>query len=470
MTDTDDPRPSTFRNGRRFLASRLPAPLVQGWHRFARRIGGIMPKGLFARAALILILPLIILQSVLAQVFFDRHYALVTRRLSDATVREIAALVDLIERHPAGLDFADVAEIASRRLNLTIALLPAGDLPPPAPRPFFGVLDNALSGALDQQIDHAYWLDTSLDDAIEVRIDLGDAVLSAIAERRNVYASNWHIFFVWMLSTTLVLILVAILFLRNQIRPIQRLSEAAERFGKGQPVGDFRPAGAREVRRASEAFIAMRRRIERQIEQRTTMLAGVSHDLRTILTRFRLELAFLGDGEEVDGLKRDVDDMEKMLEAYVAFAKGDGEEAAQPTDVAELIAASAARLQHPDVAVSHAFEGEPVLSVRPGSMRRLVDNLVGNAVRHGRRVEIAGRHRGGWLTLTVDDDGPGIPEEQRELAFRPFTRLDDARNQDEGGTGLGLAIARDVAIGHGGDIRLEDAPLGGLRVSVRIPG
>jgi two-component system, OmpR family, osmolarity sensor histidine kinase EnvZ len=271
-------------------------------------------------------------------------------------------------------------------------------------------------------------------------------------------------------STAIVLLTIAILFLRNQIRPIQQLADAAESFGKGRAVGEFVPRGAREVRKAGEAFTEMRRRIERQIEQRTAMLAGVSHDLRTVLTRFRLQTALMAEGPDRDAFEADVDEMQMMLEAYLAFARGDGDEEAVPTDIPELLRSIAADADRAGFEVGSSFTGDPLVTVRPNAFKRLVGNLVGNACRHADRIDVTARHAVDWLTITVDDDGPGVPEGERDNVFRPFYRLDEARNQDEGGSGLGLAIARDIARGHGGDITLDASPLGGLRAVIRIPG
>ncbi|HEY4747542.1 MAG TPA: ATP-binding protein, partial [Steroidobacteraceae bacterium] len=289
------------------------------------------------------------------------------------------------------------------------------------------------------------------------------------ARRNAAYASNSEIFLLWMVGTSLVLLTVAILFLRNQIRPILRLSEAVESFGKGRDVPNFRPRGAREVRRAASAFIEMKSRVERTIDQRTTMLAGVSHDLRTVLTRFKLELALIGESPEAEAMKRDVDEMERMLEAYLAFARGDTGEQSSATDMEaflEELKADAERHGHKATVV---FHGYPVVTVRPHAFKRCLGNLVSNAARHAVAIAITGHRDHRWLTVTVDDDGPGIPQHLREDVFKPFLRLDDARNQDEGGTGLGLAIARDIARSHGGDITLGESPLGGLRASVRVP-
>ena len=273
-----------------------------------------------------------------------------------------------------------------------------------------------------------------------------------------------------MLGSSLILMTVAILFLRNQIRPIQQLAIAAQDFGKGRDVQNFRPRGAREVRQAANAFIEMRRRVERSFEQRTTMLNGVSHDMRTILTRFKLSLALLDESNpEFEDLQKDVDEMSRMLEAYLAFARGDAAEQAAPTDIAALLdeLRSDSTRQGHDTKTS--FHGNPILVVRPDAFKRCLTNLVSNAQRFGKAIMISGQREHRYLIIHVDDDGPGVPEDRREDVFRPFLRLDEARNQDHGGTGLGLAIARDIARFHGGDIALGKSPLGGLRATVRVP-
>jgi two-component system osmolarity sensor histidine kinase EnvZ len=304
---------------------------------------------------------------------------------------------------------------------------------------------------------------------VEIRVRLDNSVMRVYAPRNAAYASNSQIFMLWMVGTSLVLLFVAILFLRNQIRPILRLADAAESFGKGREVPNFRPRGAREVRRAAQAFLEMKQRIERTLEQRTAMLAGVSHDLRTILTRFKLELELIGEGPEIAAMKTDVDEMSRMLEAYLSFARGDTGESAAPVDMAEFLNQLALDAERHGHKASVVFHGVPVVTVRPDAFKRCLSNLVSNAARFAETISITGHRDHRYLTVTIDDDGPGIPSDMREEVFKPFLRLDDARNQDEGGTGLGLAIARDIARSHGGDIALGDSPLGGLRATVRIP-
>jgi two-component system osmolarity sensor histidine kinase EnvZ len=440
------------------------------WRAFARTLASYMPKGLYARSLLIVILPMVLLQSAVALVFMERHWQMVTFRLSNAVTQDIGALIDMYRYfHNVDPDNAKLEAIARYRFNFDAEILPAGPLPPALPKPFFSLVDHALSSEIEKLIRLPFWIDTvGQSDFIEVRVDLGDAILHVVAKRSQAYASNTHIFIIWMVGASVVLITVAILFLRNQIKPILALADAAEEFGKGREV-EFRPRGAREVRRATYAFLEMKRRIERAMEQRTTMLNGVSHDLRTILTRFKLSLALLDDEAEVQELQSDVDEMQRMLEAYLAFARGDIGEAASPTHIPamlETLRQEAERLGH-DTRVIYA--GEPIATVRPDAFKRCLTNLLINAARHGDRIRLEGSCDEKFLQIHVDDDGPGIPYEAREEVFRPFVRLDEARNQDEGGTGLGLSIARDIARSHGGEIFLATSPLGGLRASVRVP-
>src|SRR5881398_770562 len=317
----------------RTAAGRVSA--ANGW--MGNAFKSWMPTGLYARALLIMIVPMVVLQTVVAFVFMERHWNTVTRRLSAAVVQDIASLIDVYKAFPQDKDRAQLKRIG-QRLQLVVDFLPGDDMPSPGPKPFFSLLDQSLSGQISRQISRPFWIDTvGQSNLVEIRIQLDDAVMRVFAQRSRAYASNSEIFIFWMLGTSSILLIVAVLFLRNQIRPILRLADAAESFGKGREVPNFRPRGAREVRRAAQAFIEMKRRIERAIEQRTAMLAGVSHDLRTILTRFKLELALIGDSPELEAMRKDVDEMGRMLEAYLAFARGDSGEQSAPTDMGAFL-------------------------------------------------------------------------------------------------------------------------------------
>jgi two-component system, OmpR family, osmolarity sensor histidine kinase EnvZ len=435
--------------------------------------GEMLPKGLYARALLIIITPIVVLEGVIAFAFMERHWQAVTRRLSEATARDIAAVIEIYGDMVKTEGAQKIIDLARDRLNLQMEVLPNGDLPPPGPKPFFRLLDRALSNELRKHVQLPFWINTVSDQNVEIRVKLDDAILRFVAMRSQTYASNSHIFLLWMVGSSVILLTVAILFLRNQIRPILRLADAADAFGKGRGIpDDFRPRGAREVRQAALAFLQMRDRIKQHVEQRTTMLAGVSHDLRTVLTRFKLELALLEDTPETRALSGDVDEMQHMLEDYLAFAKGDGGEEAKPTNLKELLEeiVDDASIYAATIELKiRKSKGDIILPLKRQALKRAIMNLVTNAARFGDRIIIRVATEGRWVRIEVDDDGPGIPEEERENVFRPFYRLDHARNQDEGNSGLGLVIARDIAKSHGGEIALGESSMGGLRAIISLP-
>ncbi len=436
-------------------------------------LSNILPKGLYARALIIIIAPVVLLQSVVAFVFMERHWQTVTRRLSDATTRDISVLLSVYNSYPHDDKYEKLIKMARDDLNLSIQILPPQKLPPARPKPFFNLLDRTLSDKIRKQIGKPFWIDTvGNSHLVEIRIQLKKAVFRVLARRSQTYASNTHIFLLWMVGTSLVLLTVAILFLRNQIKPILRLSQAAERFGKGQSAPeDFRPRGAREVRQAAISFMEMRNRIERQMEQRTTMLAGVSHDLRTILTRFKLQLAMFGESEEAKEMLADVDEMQAMLEDYMAFAQGDSSEESSQVNIRRLLQEIRKQSNREGCEITLKLPGDAVVvPLRRHAFKRAVTNVVSNAVRFSSHVTIDVAMTKQWLTLHIDDDGPGIPEKEHEEVFRPFYRLDDARGQDTGiNTGLGLSIARDIVRSHGGHITLKDSKMGGLQATIRVP-
>jgi two-component system, OmpR family, osmolarity sensor histidine kinase EnvZ len=440
----------------------------------AHRIGEWMPKGLYARALIIIIAPIVVLEGVIAFVFMERHWQAVTRRLSEATARDIAALIEIYDASLDRTANSRLVELARDKLNLSMQILPPGDLPAAGPKPFFSLLDRALSREISRHVQRPYWIDTvGQSKHVEIRVQHENATLRFIATRTQTYASNSHIFLLWMVGTSVILLTVSILFLRNQIKPILRLAEAADAFGKGRPVpDDFKPRGAREVRQASQSFIEMRDRIMQHVEQRTTMLAGVSHDLRTVLTRFKLELAFLEENPETRAMKADINEMQHMLEDYLAFARGDGGEEAKPTNLRllmEEIYEEAQVYGTPIELKMRRSKQDLVLPLKRNAFKRAISNLVSNATRYGDRIVIRAATEGQWLRVEVDDNGPGIPASERDNVFKPFYRIDKARNQDEGNSGLGMAIARDIAKSHGGNIALGQSSMGGLRAIISVP-
>lgn len=446
----------------------------EGWLSLSSWLAELLPKGLYARALIIIIAPIVVLEGVIAFVFMERHWEAVTRRLSEATARDIAALIEVYDTTQGDQQLTNLTTMARDKLNLSMQVLPAGDLPAVRPKPFFDFLDRALSREISTYVRRPFWIDTvGQSRYVEIRVKHETGILRFIATRSQTYASKSHIFLYWMVGSSVILLTVAIMFLRNQIRPILKLAEAADAFGKGRPVPEgFRPRGAREVRQAAMAFAEMRDRITTHVDQRTTMLAGVSHDLRTVLTRFKLELALLGEGAEIQSMKSDVNEMQHMLEDYLAFARGDGGEVAADTNLRDLLE----EIQDDAEIYGKRVElrlrkrrNDLVLPLKRQAFKRAVTNLVSNAARYGENIVIRAATEGTWLRVEVDDDGPGIPAEERANVFRPFYRIDRARNQDVGNSGLGLAIAKDIAKSHGGDIALGESSMGGLRAIISVP-
>jgi len=434
-----------------------------------------MPRGLYWRSLIIIVAPMVLLQFVVTYVFLERHWQLVTERLSAKTVAEIALLLSDYQENPTPERATRISARAGHDLGLPVAFLDDEQLPE-TPSSTSGLLADSLNDELRRRVTRPYWINTAnYTEYVDIRIAYDGGVMRVLTPASHVYASNSHIFLVWMFSTSVVLLIVALLFLRNQIRPIERLAEAAESFGMGRDVANYRPQGASEVRRAAQAFMEMRARIERQIEQRTAMLAGVSHDLRTPLTRFKLQLAMLGDSPELIELREDVAEMERMLDDYLEFARGHQGEASEETDLGELIEEVRDDSHRKGHDVRLEVHGDLTLPLRRNAFKRCLTNIIDNAGKYAEHVWVTAIRDaetdggGGSIDILVDDDGEGIAEEQLEEVFRPFYRLDAARNLDKGGTGLGLAIARDIARGHGGDITLSRSPMGGLRAIIHLP-
>ena len=435
-----------------------------------RLIKRLMPKTLFGRALMILVTPLILLQIISIQVFMDRHWEQVTRRLTQAIVGEIASVITQMERDPTPEGRKRAFDDAWRYFRLRMTYTPGISLPASKTH-FYGLLNEKLAVDMRDHIRRPFAIDTTVfKHRVIIDIQLPGGVLSVVAPGRRLFSSTTYIFILWMVGSSLILLAIAIMFLRNQVKPIRRLAAAAEQYGKGRGLDqDLQISGATEVRQAGSAFNQMRARISRQIRQRTDMLSGVSHDLRTPLTRMKLQLAMLQDDDGAEELKADVAEMEKMIDGYLAFARGDGDEAVVDANVTGLIESTVAGWQRNGSKIDCHVEGQLRLPVKVDAMRRCIDNLISNAARHGEHVWLRAGKRNETIEVTVDDDGPGIPPDQRDDVFRPFHRLDHARNPETGGTGLGLAIARDIARGHGGDILLEDSPHNGLRARLRLP-
>lgn len=430
-----------------------------------------VPRGIYGRAALILLLPVVIIQLVVTVLFAQRHFEGVTHQMTDTVLREIALVMDAVEgaTDPEGVQESVLDKIAP--LQILASPVARADVPQTNKMIWYDYSGRVIAERLSERLDGFFAVDLSVNRVVNVYADSAIGPIRITFDRARISANNPHQLFVYTIFFGVVMSVIASIYLRNQLRPIRRLARAAEAFGRGRHVS-YTPAGAVEVRAAGTAFVDMRARIERQIEQRTLMLSGVSHDLRTPLTRMRLGLSML---EEDDArlLLEDVDDMQRMLDEFLSFVKGAGEgepEKVDPHQLVDQIVEDAQRAGRNVTLMAAEGDGTGNVMLRRVAIRRAIDNLISNAVRYGARAEVSVMLTDKTLRFRVEDDGPGIPEERRVEAARPFTRLDPARNQDKGGgVGLGLAIATDIARAHGGVLRLgESSRLGGLRADIVI--
>jgi len=429
----------------------------------------ILPRGLFGRALIIIIAPIVLLQAIIAYVFFERDLESTTRRLARDVAADINLLVALEDNYH-GDERIKLRLLSERQLQYGITFLPGVKVAPPS-EPAVSTIDVALDDFLAERVSEGrHFFTKRVGNDFEIRAEVHDGTLAVLVPRDRITVSKPDLFILYMVVSSLLLMGIATLFLRNQVRPIERLARAAESFGKGRAAPDFKPYGAAEVRRAAQAFITMRERIERHVTQRTEMLAGVSHDIKTPLTRLKLALAMMPADADTKSMQGDIAEMEHMLDEYLAFARGEGGEDAEVTDLGALVydaadAAAKARQRGVTLSVPENIR----VSVKRVGLRRCLINLIDNALKHGSQVAVGLKQDGRLVEISVEDNGPGIPETRREEAFRPFHRLDEGRNLQVGGSGLGLAIARDVARAHGGDVLLDQSALGGLKATIRLP-
>ncbi len=429
----------------------------------------ILPRSLLGRSLLMILLPLVLLQAVALQIFYGSHLDVVSRRLSGAVAGELAFTLDAMRRFPGEENRDWILMSARDQFGLAMELKPGAILPNQPPQNILGPMDDDLHAALVERVRLPFTMDwLSEPNSVLIRVQLADGVLEVNAPRKRLYSATIYLFVLWLVGTALLLFSIAALFMRNQVRAIRRLAAAAEAFGVGRDAGPIRPEGAIEVRQAATAFNRMQDRIRRFLAQRTEMLAGVSHDLRTPLTRLRLALAMLPGTEEtrqdVAEMTADVEEMERMIGGYLAFARGEGTEQAEPVNLSAVLEEVAAGARRAGARVELNVPATLTLPLRADAVKRAITNLVDNARRHARRVTLGAETNGARsIQVTVDDDGPGIPPDRRESVFRPF------ESGAAGGTGLGLTIARDIVRAHGGDIVLEESPLGGLRARIRLP-
>ncbi|MEP1768210.1 MAG: ATP-binding protein [Sulfitobacter sp.] len=428
-----------------------------------------MPRGIYGRAALILLLPVVVLQLVVTVIFAQRHFEGVTHQMTDTVLRELSLVMHVLDEAPSRE--VGGAAVKSDLGLLAIAVSAANAAEAENLRQWYDYSGVVLTQRLEERLTGFVAVDLVTGGEVTVFVKSRHGLVRLEFDRRRISASNPHQLFVYTIAFGFVMTFIASIYLRNQLRPIKRLARAAEAFGRGRHL-PYTPSGAIELRAAGSAFVDMRTRIERHIEQRTLMLSGVSHDLRTPLTRLRLGLAML-DEDDAKPMLQDVADMQGMLDEFLDFAKGAAEGETEPVDPIEMvedIVEGARRAGRDVTCLPREGEGTGLVQLREGAMRRAVDNLISNGVRYGARAEVSVLLTDKTLRIRVEDDGPGIPEDRREQATRPFTRLDPSRNQNKGGgVGLGLAIAVDIARSHGGVLRLGASErLGGLRADIVI--
>ena len=427
----------------------------------------MLPRSFYGRALLILVLPTVLVQLLASYLFYERHWDNVVRHLSNSLAGEVTLLVKEYANHPSDEDRLERIQALARPMGIEVQLL----------RDSYGEVDAQRGRDLYPQFYHHLKKRITLPFMVEaegpegdilISIQTTDGVLELFTTRKRLASSTTYIFISWMAGLATLLLLIAVIFLRNQVRPIRQLAEAAERFGLGQDMPEFKPSGAREIRQAAQSFLIMKERIERQVRTRTEMLAGISHDLRTPLTRMKLQLAMLGEKAAAE-FKQDVEQMEHMIQEYLDFARGQGAEEPQPVEAEAYVMGIVKPYLRDKQPVEAGEQATGRLTLRPQAMRRAIQNLLDNALRYGQRAQISSRWEGRDWLLIVEDDGPGIDEAKMEEVFKPFTRLDPSRNVATGGAGLGLTIARDVVQGHGGTLSLKNRENGGLRAEIRLP-
>ncbi len=429
-----------------------------------KAIKALLPKSMFGRSLLILMAPLVLIETISAYVFFDNHWDHVTKALANNIAGDVATVIALYNQSPDEAKFYKY--LAGNNLKLRTEFIPHGVIHTPLSD---DLKDGFLNSALKKHVFTPYTFHIrGKEIVIEAKVE--DGILEFATPFKRLYDKSFSLFMMWVALTSAVFLLIAALFMHNQVKPLRRLSIAADRFGKGRSFPSFKAEGAVEIRKVAQSFLDMKGRLHRQLTQRTEMLAGVSHDLRTPLTRMQLQLAMMTPSAETEGLQKDVDEMNNMLEGYLTFARGEGLEESRDTDMDHLLKDVINGRAQPEKVVHYKSTSLPTLSVKPQALKRCLMNLINNATRYGQEVWVHTFADKDHFIIKVEDNGPGIPEEKVHEVFKPFFRLDPSRNQTTGGVGLGLTIARDIAQSHGGEIRLSSSSLrGGLEAALVLP-
>ena len=436
--------------------------MFYGLNKFIKKI---LPKQLFYRALLIVAAPIIILQLTISIVFFDSLWIKTNKGMTRALIGEIKTFISAYEKEEYNKDSLII--LFQEHLDFNVKFEPYKILPKEDLERWFSPIDRNLRRELKSKISN-YWFDTiSYKNLIDLKIKYGDGYLQFYIPKERVTSSSARLFAFWITLPAFLLITIAIIFLKNQTRPIINLARASEKFGRGEDIEEFRPSGALEIRQAGFEFEKMRKRIIRHLNQRSEMLSGISHDLRTPLTRIKLQLSFIKDKEISKKLSDDVGEMEKMLNEYLQFASSRSAETTETFDLSELLETTIMKYEKKEITTD--ISKEVFLDGRKNLMQRCFGNLIDNTIKYSANVYISLRKLNNNILIIVDDDGPGIPENERENVFKPFYKIDKSRGDSKSSVGLGLSIASDIVKSHGGNIKLETSPTNGLRVKVILP-
>jgi len=429
-------------------------------------IKNLLPKRLFYRGLLIVAVPIVVLQITITLVFFDSLWIKTNKGMTKSLVSEIVTIID-IYNNESEYNKKIVTDLYNKNFSFSVRFLENEKLPDIKVERWFSPMDRTLRKELKPKINQ-YWFNTiAYKEVVDLRIKFRDGVLQIFFPKERIQASSFRIFALWITLPAILMITIAIIFLKNQTRPITKLAEASERFGRGEDIEEFRASGALEIRKAGLEFDKMRKRILRHLNQRSEMLSGISHDLRTPLTRIKLQLAMIKDKNLSKRLSEDIDEMEKMLNEYLQFASTDAKDKTETFDLSELVKNINNKYENPNII--NDFDSQIYFNGRKNLIQRCINNLIDNSLKYGKKIVVKIKKQNSNIVMSIDDDGPGIPKSEYQNIIKPFYKIDKSRSDSKSSVGLGLAISSDIAKSHGGDINFEKSKLGGLQVKISLP-
>ena len=427
----------------------------------------ILPKRLFYRSLLIVAAPIILLQIIITVVFFDSLWIKANKGMTRSLVSEIETLLDVYDNESGYNQM--IIDLYNKNFDFYISFENEKFIQKSDTERWFSPMDRSLRRELKSTFgSNAYSFDTtSYKDQVAIKIKYKNGSLKFFFPKKRISPSSARIFALWITLPGLLLIMIAIIFLKNQTKPIVKLAKAAESFGKGEFVKEFRPSGAREIRQAAYEFDKMRKRITIHLNQRSEMLSGISHDLRTPLTRLKLQLALLKQQDLAKKMSDDIEEMERMLNEYLEFSRHQKNEETETINLNNLIKEVVSKYESKKINIT--LDEDLKINIRPNSIKRCLTNLIDNGLSYGKNIEISLKKMKKGAIIFIDDDGPGIPEKEYQNVMKPFYRIDKSRGQNKSGVGLGLSIANDIIRSHGGSISLEKSSFEGLRVKISLP-